>query len=376
MRRSKLHFFWRDRTVRQRFRGGVSLHSHTLHSEESLAFIPRYTGKLPLIGDAIRQQEERYRALTGRTLDFARAFWRPPLAPREAYDLEQRQIHEALGLDAMVSLSDHDDIQAGWMLKVLEPQAPISVEWTIPFGPSFFHLGIHNLPQQRAAAAMRDLAAFTAAPSKNRLAELLTALDELREVLIVMNHPLWDEACIGAVEHARLAGRFLERFGERVHALELNGLRPWRENRRVAWLAEHSGHALISGGDRHGLEPNANVNLTHAATFAEFVDELRVDGLSDIVFMPQYREPLRVRMIGTMCDIVRDYPDLPLARRRWNDRVFYRDDDGVVKPLSAHWQGNEPWPVKCFLGGLRALTSRPVRAALRFALPDPREAGA
>ena len=57
MRRSKLHFFWRDRTVRQRFRGGVSLHSHTLHSEESLAFIPRYTGKLPLIGDAIASRK-------------------------------------------------------------------------------------------------------------------------------------------------------------------------------------------------------------------------------------------------------------------------------------------------------------------------------
>lgn len=376
MRRSQLHFFWRNRSVRQRFRSGVSLHSHTLHSQESLAFVPRYTAGLPLIGDAIRHQEQKYRALTGRALDFSRAFWRPPLATREAYDLERRQLHEALGLDALVSLSDHDDIQAGSMLKVLEPLAPISVEWTIPFGPSFFHLGIHNLPQQGAPAAMRDLAAFTAAPSKERLAELLTALDELREVLIVMNHPLWDEAGIGAVEHAQLAGRFLERFGGRVHALELNGLRPWRENRRVVWLAEHSGHALVSGGDRHGLEPNANVNLTNAATFAEFVDELRVDGLSDILFMPQYREPLRVRMIGTMCDIVRDYPELPTGRRRWNDRVFYREDDGTVKPLSAYWQGNEPWPVKFVLGGLRAVTSRPVRAALRFALPDPQEAGA
>ena len=267
----------------------------------------------------------------------------------------------------MVSLSDHDDIQAGWMLKVLEPQAPISVEWTIPFGPSFFHLGIHNLPQQRAAAAMRDLAAFTAAPSKNRLAELLTALDELREVLIVMNHPLWDEACIGAVEHARLAGRFLERFGERVHALELNGLRPWRENRRVAaWrtfgAATYSIPATAWPGSRMRL------NSIHAADVASSSTSGAM--VSDIVFMPQYLEPLRVRMIGTMCDIVRDYPDPPLARRRWNDRVFYRDDDGVVKPLSAHWQGNEPWPVKCFLGGLRALTSLLVRAALRFALPS------
>jgi hypothetical protein len=327
-----------------------------------------------VVSAAIRRQESRYGMLTGRRLDFSRAFRRPPLGLREAHNLEKNQLQEELSPEALVSLSDHDDIQAGSMLSVVETAAPISVEWTIPFGPSFFHLGVHNLPQQRAAAIMSNLAEFTTSPSRTRLAELLAALDELPEILIVMNHPLWDEAGIGAVEHAQLVGRFLERFGCQVHALELNGFRPGRENRRVVWLAEHSGHALVSGGDRHGLEPNANVNLTNAQTFAEFVTELRKDGISDILFMPQYREPLRVRMIGTMCDIVRDYADLPVGRRRWNERVFYRQDDGTVKPLSAYWQGDEPWAVRCFLGALRAVTSRRLRGALRLALADPQEA--
>jgi len=373
MRSSRLHHFLNDRSVRTRFRSGVSLHSHTLHSEESLGFIPVYTAKFPPMRYAIRLQERRHLRETGRALDFSQAFWRPPLAPSEAYELEKQQLQQ-LNLDALVSLTDHDDIQAGSMLRVMDPVAPISVEWTIPFGPAFFHLGVHNLPQDCAAAIMSDLASFTAAPSKERLAELLAALDQLPEALVVMNHPLWDESCIGAVEHAQLVGRFLERFGGHVHALELNGLRPWRENRRVIWLAEHSGHVLISGGDRHGLEPNANLNLTNAATFAEFVTEVRNDGISDILFMPQYREPLRSRFIGTMCDAVRTYPDFPAERRRWSDRVFYRKPDGVVKPLSAFWQGDEPWLVKCFLTGLQAVSSRQVRAALRFALADPQEA--
>jgi len=30
---------------------------------------------------------------------------------------------------------------------------------------------------------------------------------------------------------------------------------------------------LISGGDRHGVEPNANINLTNAVNFTEFVHE-------------------------------------------------------------------------------------------------------
>jgi hypothetical protein len=372
MRHSKIHWLWRDRSTPRRFRTGLSLHSHSLQSEESLAFIPRYTGGVPLVGAAIRKQEQIYRERRGRPLDFSRAFWRPPLAPHEACELEKRQLQE-LDLEPLVSLTDHDNIQAGCMLRVVDPNTPISVEWTIPFGPSFFHLGVHNLPPHRAQAVMAELAEFTAAPSKARLAELLAALDELPEALIVMNHPLWDEARVGAVEHAQLVGRFLERFGERVHALELNGLRPWRENRRVAWLAEHSGHALVSGGDRHGLEPNANVNLTNVQTFAEFVAEVRDDGISDVLFMPQYREPFRLRMIETMCDIVRDYPELPIGRRRWSDRVFFREDDGMVKPLSAYWQGDEPWPVKCFVGALRAVTSRQVRAALRVALAEPQE---
>ncbi len=365
--KTNLHFFWRDRSAVARFRTGVSLHSHTLYSEESLAFIPRYTAGVPFVSAAISHQEKRYEALAGHRLDFGRAFWRPPLAPREAIELERKQITR-LDLNSLVSLSDHDDTQAGHLLSVVEPHVPVSVEWTIPFGPTFFHVGIHHLPPQQAPSIMSDLTAFTAQPSRARLIELMAALHSNREILIVLNHPMWDEARIGPVEHSQLLGRMMERCGEFIHALELNGLRPWSENRRVMWLAEQSGHPLISGGDRHGMEPNANLNLTNAQSFAEFVAEIREDRLSDVLFMPQYREPLQLRMIETMLDIVRDYPGLPLGRRRWSDRVFYRQDDGSVQPLSAIWQGDGPWPVRCFVHGVRAITSNPVRSTLRAVL--------
>jgi len=374
MRGNTLHWSWRNRADTACFRTGVSLHSHTLHSEESLAFIPRYTAGVPIAGRAIGRQAERYKTLTGRELDFSRAFWRPPLGPREAYELEARQI-ETLGFAPLVSLSDHDDIQAGSQLAVVEPHQPISVEWTIPFGPTFFHVGVHNLPHEQAHAVMIELKLFTSQPARSRLTEILAWLNEFDETLIVLNHPMWDEARIGVVEHAQLLGRLLERYGEHFHALELNGLRPWKENQRVTWLAENSGYVLISGGDRHGLEPNANVNLTNAQSFAEFVAEIRRDRASDVLFLPQYREPLRLRMIETMWDVVRDYSEFPAGRRRWNDRVFYQQDDGVVRPLSAIWQGDEPWPVKWFLNGLRTIKSRQVRSALRLALADPQEAG-
>ncbi len=372
MKRTNLYLLWRDQDCPGRFRRGVSLHSHTLHSRESLAFVPRYTAGVPLLGNAIRNQQQDYHARTGRTLDFSRAFWRPPLAPVEAMRLERTQIEQRLGLDALVSLSDHDDIQAGVLVSLLEPGAPISVEWTVPFGPSFFHLGIHNLPHEKADTVMAALAAVTANPIRDRIRDALATLNEFPAALVVWNHPAWDEARVGALAHAQLVGQFLERFGEFFHALELNGMRPWSENRRVIGIAAQSGHPLISGGDRHGLEPNANINLTNAADFAEFVEEIRSDRHSDVLFMPQYREPVRVRMIETMFDVVRDYPEFPRERRRWSDRVFY-EQNGVARPLSELWNGDSHWLIRCFLGGLRASANPQIRSALKLALADAQE---
>ncbi|HTS75296.1 MAG TPA: hypothetical protein VMG40_03780 [Bryobacteraceae bacterium] len=373
MTRTHLYLHWRDRNVARRFRRAVSLHSHTLYSRESLAFIPRYTSKVPLLGEAIRRHQRRYRERTGRELDFSRAFLRPPLAPREALELERAQIENVLDLDPLVSLSDHDDIQAGALLAVLNRDAPISVEWTVPFGPSFFHIGIHNLPAARAQATMRELQEVTAAPTRERISQTLAAVHEFPGALVVWNHPAWDEARIGSIEHAQLLGQFLERFGEWIHALELNGLRPWRENRLVIRVAGRSGHPLISGGDRHGTEPNANLNLTNAQNFAEFAEEIRRDRHSDVLFMPQYREPLRLRMIETMHAILRDYPEFPAGRRYWRDRVFYTSEDGSVQPLSAAWRGEGPWIVQAFVAFIRASRIPQLRGALRLALADAPE---
>lgn len=373
MRATQLHLLWRDRSPLERFRCAVSLHSHTWHSRENLAFVPRYTSGVPMVSAAIRRQEQRYLERWGRPLDFGSVFWRPPLAPREALELERSQILEKLGLDALVSITDHDDVQAGILLSVLDPQSPVSVEWTVPFGPSFFHLGIHNLPPRGAQEVMGELAAVTKNPTRERVREILAAVNDSPGALVVWNHPSWDEARIGSVGHALIVGQFLERFGEFIHALELNGLRPWHENERVRSIAATSGHPLISGGDRHGLEPNANLNLTNAATFDEFADEIRRDRHSDIVFLPQYREPIRIRMIETMRDAVRDYPEFPEDRRRWSDRVFYTTVEGEIRPLSSVWNGNEPWPVKWFVRGVQATMMPQVRGALKAALADAQE---
>ena len=89
--------------------------------------------------------------------------------------------------------------------------------------------------------------------------------------------------------------------------MKLSGLRPWAENRMVMDLARNLDRILISGGGRHGREPNATINLTTAASFEVFADEVR-SGWSHVLFLPQYREPLRLRILA---DFVRRSTRLP-----------------------------------------------------------------
>src|SRR6201996_8802632 len=125
---------------------------------------------------------------------------------------------------------------------------------------------------------MKTFEEYTAHPDEKKLTEILAALHALPNVLIVFNHPVWDLYLIGAEKAAQRVQEFLAANAEFIHAFELNGLRNWEENRSVKRLAQRWNKLLISGGDRHGREPNANVNLTNATSFTEFVHEVRYEG--------------------------------------------------------------------------------------------------
>lgn len=191
-----IQFLWRDAGISKEFQAGVSLHSHTMYSEESLAMVPHCTAKVPYLGSAIRRHAQDYHLATkSDRLDFRRAFWTPPLSPRQAQRLEEKQIQSAFNLPGFVSLTDHDDIRAGSHLQLLERfcHAPVSTEWTVPFGPTYFHIGVHNMPAAKATAIMEELKAFTADPHEIKLGGLFAMLNAYPDVLLVLNHPLWDE---------------------------------------------------------------------------------------------------------------------------------------------------------------------------------------
>jgi hypothetical protein len=365
--RAQLYFLPADRSVTRAFTAGVSLHSHTEHSQEKLDDLPRYLERMPVVAQFLRWERKRYYAGTGQTLDFSRAYWRGPLCAHSAYDLERLQI-ERLGLRGMVSLTDHDNIDAGLLLQSGRPagEIPISVEWTVPYEQSYFHLGIHNLALTRAIFCMQTLAGYTGNPQPGALGQMLEVLDADPSVLIVLNHPLWDMAGVGSAQAVTLVTRFLRVYGSRIHALEINGLRSWQENLGAISLANESGHPIVAGGDRHGLEPNAMINLTRASTFGEFAAEIRVERSSDMAILPQYKEPLALRHLLCAWDAVREHPQFA-ERQRWVARVFVVCDDGVERPLSAVWTKGAPAWIEPCLNIVGVLASPPVRTAARLA---------
>lgn len=370
---SSISYLWRDALAPKGFRCGVSLHSHTNQSRETLDFLANFGNQYPIMRPMMARLEQRAVRSYGIRINYAASYWAPPMTPKLAYDLESRQIHR-IGLDAMVSITDHDTIAAPMLLRTV-PSArtiPVSLEWSVPYGGlQSFHLGIHNLPSARAAQWMADLAAYTAQPSHERLVELLAALNAESNVLVVFNHPMWDLYIVGEQRHRFLVNEFLQRYGAWFHALELNGLRNWAENREVRRLAEQWNLPLVSGGDRHGVEPNANINLTRAESFTEFVYEIRRERFSNVLFMPQYAEPWKHRILQSTIDAVRNYPEFPQGSRNWDERVFHPDADGVIRPLCELWpHGASPRYMRLAIAFVQFLGQGPVAGGLRLAWND------
>lgn len=367
---SSISYLWSDAGAPKGYRTGVSLHSHTNQSQETLDFLANFGNQFPVIRPVLSRMERTAEQKHGVRINYAASYWTPPLTPKLAFDLEGRQI-EKLDLAPMVSISDHDNIQAPILLRTV-PSArriPVSVEWSAPYGGiQSFHLGVHNLPSAKAAQWMKTLQEFTARPSDARLTEILAALHNEPNVLVVFNHPMWDLYLVGKEKHQFLVNEFLQKNGAYIHALELNGLRNWDENRTVRRLAERWNMLLISGGDRHGVEPNANINLTNASSFTEFVHEIRRQKLSNVLFMPQYAEPWKHRILQSTIDAVRNYPEFPAGSRTWDERVYHPDVKGVVRPLSELWpHGKAPRVLSAILGVVQLMGRGLVADGLRMA---------
>jgi hypothetical protein len=365
-----VHCLWREPKIGGNYSTAVSLHSHTLHSRESLDFVPRVLRRVPLAHAALQNLEKDHIRKKGKSIPFHRAFWRPPLNPRAAYELEAGQISKLLGLQPLVSITDHDNLEACAELDAIGIPVPYSTEWTVPYHATVFHIGVHNLPPDIARGFEAEMAKVTAAPTRERIAELLDAMHALPGVLLILNHPFSCEEMLPRADHILLLHQFIAEFGQWMHAYELNGLQPTINNTDTIRLAASHGVPVIAGGDRHCCEPNANLNLTNAASFAEFVDEVRVERRTSVLFMPQYRDPIPARYIEVIWHAVRSYPEFT-GRKRWLDRVFLDCEDGETRSFATLWPDGGHPVIHAFVSLVGLLASPGIRAMMCMTLGRP-----
>jgi hypothetical protein len=361
---TRLHILQAEKDFSKEVKTGVSLHCHTQFSKEMLDFIPHYAEKMPIINYFWQRESAKWLEREGKELrsNFDTAYWSPPLSEKDVYSIEKEQI-ESLGVNPIVSITDHDNIEAN--LKICEHTpneiAPVSLEWTVPFEYGFFHVGVHNLPKDTALEISQQLLDYTFSgdetPNNQRLHDLFAMLNEMPEVLVILNHPLWDIEMVGKERHEVLLDHFIKEHAKWIHAFEINGFRNWSENSGVIKIAESIGMPLCSGGDRHGCKPNTVINLTNAKSFAEFADEVRNDKRTQVVLMPEYSAPLHSRQLQSFSEILSYYEHFPEERRRWFDRIFFNVDGQGLRPLSSYgWKlGGPKWlraaiKVLAFLG--------------------------
>ena len=59
--------------------------------------------------------------------------------------------------------------------------------------------------------------------------------------------------------------------------------------------------------------------------------EVRRERQSHVLFMPQYAEPWKHRILNSTLAAIRNYPDFPEGSRRWDERVYHPDAEGKMR---------------------------------------------
>jgi hypothetical protein len=372
--RSEIHLYSDQSSFLQLpgVRAAVSLHSHSECSRETLEFIPRIARQIPIVARYFERSLVDYQIENGRPLDFGEWYWRPPVTPAGVIDSERAQCERRLGLPGLVSLTDHDTVEGPLELRTAgRLDVPVSVEWSVPFEGCLFHLGVHGLQPASAVRMMKAFAAYTAGSPTGAaftLRELLDALSECPETVVVLNHPCWDLANVGQLRHDSTLLAFMRAFQGWIHALELNGYRDWAENRLVLPIARGFGLPVVGGGDRHGLFPNTIVNLTHECDWAAFVHELRVERVSRCVVFPEYGDPFVGRIFQSAADILRPHHAHHREQTTWAERVFITMN-GQEHSVASMWEGEPAW-LKLTVALTRVIGSRHFRTLFEMTRAD------
>jgi hypothetical protein len=269
----------------------VSLHNHSCHSVEKLAALNHVIKKAymrPWSG--ILQKSFGLGGVSN--LNYAEVTFNPPYTPEDVYRMEAGAAAR-WGFDGVhLAITDHDEFAGSLALLRGRPdlngRIAISEELSLWFQGHLFHLGVSHLPESGVQETHSQIQAAARGGRYDELFELLKA----SECLVVLNHPLvaWTPG-----SQVIPATELLSRYGWAIHALEVNGMRPREENDRVLELAQQWRKPVVGGGDSHLLVASSILSLSRAATFKDFVAEVK-DGHAVPFVTPDYFAPLKWKL--------------------------------------------------------------------------------
>ncbi|HZR65468.1 MAG TPA: hypothetical protein VFA85_10000 [Terriglobales bacterium] len=286
------NYIYRECPQPQREYGyAVSLHNHSHYSVERLAALNHVVKKAfmrPLSGIV-----QRSFGLGGvADLNYGDVTFNPPYTPEDVYQMEARAAAK-WGYDGVhLAITDHDEFAGSLALLRGRPdlngRITVSEELSLWFEGHLFHLGVSNMPEGGAAETHAQVQAAAQAQRYDELFETLAA----RGCLVVLNHPLvaWRPGA-----NSIPVTDLLSRYGWAIHALEVNGMRTREENDAVLELARQWRKPVVGGGDSHLLVPSSVISVSRAASFKDFVAEVK-EGHAVPFVTPEYFAPLNWKL--------------------------------------------------------------------------------
>jgi predicted metal-dependent phosphoesterase TrpH len=269
----------------------VSLHNHSCHSVEKLAALNQVV-KLAFMRPLSGVLQKSFGLGDVSDLNYAEITFNPPYTPEDVYQMEAAAAANWGFHGVHLAITDHDEFAGSLDLHRSRPdlngRIALSEELSLWFQGHLFHLGVSHLPESEVEETHTRIQSAARGGRYDELFETLAASG----CLVVLNHPLlpWR-----AGEKKIPVTDLLSRYGWAIHALEVNGMRTREENDRVLELARQWGKPVVGGGDSHLLVASSILSVSRAATFKDFIAEVK-DGHAVPFVTPDYFAPLKWKL--------------------------------------------------------------------------------
>ena len=314
----------------------VSLHNHSCHSVEKLAALNQVV-KLGFMRPLSGVLQRSFGLASVPNLNYAEITYNPPYTPDDVYEMESAAAAKWGFHGAHLTITDHDEFAGSLALLRGRPdlngRVAIGEEVSVWYQGHLFHLGVSGLPENGIDETHARIQSAARGQRHDELFETLAASG----CLVVLNHPL--VAWMPGAEAIPITD-LLTRYGWAIHALEVNGMRRREENDRVLELARQWRKPVVGGGDSHLLVASSVITLSKAASFKDFIAEVK-DGHAVPFVTPNYFAPLnwklflRVMFFMSRYRQIASYKGQPVAAMLERRRVLLDPVGGASRAFLA-----------------------------------------